>query len=66
MPIDWIDMSEVARMCGISNERAYELARMDILPVVRFGRQIRMDRKKLLEWIDQGGQAYPGGWRKTQ
>ena len=64
MPIDWIDTPEVARICGITPERAYELAREGILPVVRFGRQVRVDRHKLMEWIDQGGKGYSGGWRK--
>jgi excisionase family DNA binding protein len=65
MPIDWIDMPEVARICGVTPERAYELARTGILPAVRFGRQVRVDRNKLMTWIEQGGQAYSGGWKKT-
>jgi len=47
--------------------RAYELARVGILPdgvVVRLGRQIRFDEDALVDWIRGGGQALPGGWKR--
>ncbi|WP_062309855.1 helix-turn-helix domain-containing protein [Alicyclobacillus sendaiensis] len=59
-----LTMAEVAEICGVTVARAYELAREGLLPVVRLGRQLRVDPLQLEEWIRNGGQAYPGGWRK--
>lgn len=57
-------ISEVARVLDLKEDRVYALAREGIIPVIRIGRQLRVDPDKLQEWIDNGGQAYPGGWRK--
>jgi excisionase family DNA binding protein len=54
---------EVAEILGVSVERTYSLARKGVLPVVRVGRQVRVDSEKLKEWIDEGGTSLPGGWR---
>jgi hypothetical protein len=40
------------------------LARRGTLPHFRLGRQIRISRAQLEQFIQQGGQALPGGWRK--
>lgn len=55
---------KVARILDISEQRVYEMARQDLLPHVRLGRQIRIDSQALDDFITQGGQALPGGWRK--
>lgn len=55
---------EVAKTLSISPQRAYELARSNVLPVVRLGRQLRVDPSALAEWVAQGGKALPGGWRR--
>lgn len=55
---------EVARILDISEQRVYELIRAGMLPSVRLGRQVRVDREALEEFIKSGGQAYPGGWKK--
>ena len=34
----------------------YALAREGIIPVVRIGRQVRVDREQLATWIEGGGQ----------
>jgi excisionase family DNA binding protein len=57
-------MPEVARILDISEQRVYELCRRGILPHVRIGRQIRIDKKVLEKWIEGGGQALPGGWKR--
>src|SRR5580698_9452138 len=50
-----------------STARVYELARRGVLPgVVKVGRQIRFDRARICSFIDSGGQALAGGWRKEQ
>lgn len=58
-----LTIPEVADYLKIKKERAYELARLGILPVCRLGRQIRVDATRLAEWIAAGGQALPGGWK---
>ncbi len=55
---------EVARILDTTEGRIYEIARQGILPTVRLGRQIRIDREALEEFIKNGGQALPGGWRR--
>lgn len=63
-----VDAGRVAEILGVSQARTYELARTGILPdgvVVRLGRQIRFDEQSLVEWIRGGGEALPGGWRRT-
>lgn len=50
----------------IDKARFYESVRLNLIGgVVRIGRQIRIDRKKFEEWLDNGGQSLPGGWRKA-
>jgi excisionase family DNA binding protein len=51
---------EVAEILAVSPQRAYELARKDLLPVVRVGRQVRVDPGRLEEWIANGGGAVEG------
>ncbi len=55
---------EVARRLGLTTDRIYELAREGTLPAVRIGRQLRFDPARLQAWIDGGGEALPGGWRR--
>lgn len=59
-------LPEVARILGITKERAYAIARSGLLPTVRIGRQIRVDRQQLNSWIENGGKGFPGGWRRCQ
>ena len=53
MPLLTVD--EVARLLKIRVGRTYELCRSGILPVVRVGRQVRVDGDSLREWIKAGG-----------
>jgi len=55
---------EVARILDTSEQRVYEMARAGILPTVRLGRQIRIDKEALEQFIQDGGQALPGGWKR--
>ena len=57
-------MQHVAERLGVSLQRAYELGRAGILPVVRLGRQMRVEEGQLRAWIESGGRALPGGWRR--
>ena len=57
---------EVAEILDISEDRVYDLARQGIIPVVRLGRVIRVDRAALQEFIKKGGKALPGGWKREK
>lgn len=59
-----LTIEKVALRLGITEARGYELAREKILPVVRLGRQVRVDPDALENFIKNGGQALPGGWKK--
>ncbi|MEW6523647.1 MAG: helix-turn-helix domain-containing protein [Bacillota bacterium] len=59
-----LTIQEVAEILRVTNSRAYEMARTGLLPgVVRLGRQIRVNKVALDEFIRNGGQALPGGWK---
>lgn len=53
---------------GISIYRARELARRPgFFPqglIVRIGRKVYVNPKKVAEFIEAGGKALPGGWRR--
>ena len=56
-----------SKRIGVSIERFYDMVRKGIFPpgvVVRLGRHIRVNPEKLEAFIENGGQALPGGWRK--
>ncbi len=53
-------IDDVAELLDVSRARAYELVRAGLLPVVRLGRQIRVDPAKLEAWLDAGGVGLKG------
>ncbi len=53
------------RILNVKPSRVQELVRQGILPHFRLGRQIRIDRQQLRHFIERGGKALPGGWRRT-
>lgn len=50
---------EVAEILNVSVPRVYELIRAGVLPSVRLGRQVRVDRRKLQAFLDDGGRCLP-------
>ncbi len=57
-----------ARILDVTEGRVYEMIRTELLPpgvVVHLGRQIRIDQDALAEWIQAGGQALPGRWKRV-
>ena len=52
-------IEEVASILDVSRGRAYELARAGILPVVRLGRQLRVDPRSLDAFLQGGGEVVP-------
>ncbi|MNS40854.1 Helix-turn-helix domain protein [compost metagenome] len=56
---------KVAQILDVPHDTIYNMARRGELPgVVRIGRMIRVDSAKLLAWLDEGGKALAGGWRR--
>lgn len=53
-----------AKRLNISTQRAYQLARESVIPVVRLGRQIKIDPEELEKFIKDGGKSLPGGWKR--
>ena len=60
-----LTLKQVADILQISEARAQELARLGLLPVIRLGRQYRVDPDTLEEFLRSGGRALPGGWRRN-
>ena len=56
--------SEVASRLSTSEQRVHELARLGLLPCVRMGRSVRFDASVVEQWIQTGGKAFEGGWRR--
>jgi len=57
-PTHILTAPEVATRLRISPQRAYELARLGLLPCIRIGRQVRFNEASLETWIADGGQGY--------
>ncbi|MCY0895527.1 MAG: helix-turn-helix domain-containing protein [Alicyclobacillaceae bacterium] len=57
--------TDVAERLGITEDAIYRLTRQKVLRGVRIGRTISFDEHALEEWIQKGGQAWNGGWRKN-
>ena len=58
-----VGAQDVAEMLDVSVQRVYDLARQNLLPHVRLGRIVKFDLDRIEQWIADGGQALPGGWR---
>jgi len=55
---------EVAEILGVRPSRVADLIRRSVIKPVRLGRQIRVAPDALSAFIESGGQALPGGWRR--
>lgn len=55
---------ETAIILGEKESRIYDLIRQGILPACHLGRQVRIDSKALEGFIENGGKALPGGWKR--
>ncbi len=52
---DLMKVEEAAKYLKIGRTHCYELIRGGHLPTVQLGRLIRVSRKRLDQWIDEGG-----------
>jgi putative molybdopterin biosynthesis protein len=59
-----LTLPEVAEILRVNENRAADLARRGLIPVVRLGRQVRVSKAQLDEYIAAGGRALPGGWKR--
>lgn len=51
-------VQDVAEILDVTTARVYELARLGLLPVIRLGRQIRVDPRVLDDFIATGGKSF--------
>lgn len=54
----------VADRLGLTEAELYRAVREGVVPAVRIGRRLRFDPVRLNAWLEAGGQALPGGWRR--
>jgi excisionase family DNA binding protein len=59
-----LTLKQTAEILQIKYQRAAEMARTGLLPVIRLGRQVRVCPDQLEAFMAQGGRALPGGWRR--
>jgi len=64
MEKELLTVDEVSALLRVKPPRVCELVRQKLLPAIRLGRQIRIDKAKLEEFLENGGRALPGGWRR--
>ncbi len=65
LPIRFFTVSQVAEMTQLTEHRVYEAVRLQLLPAVRIGRQVRIEETAFLDWVKAGGMTYSGGWRRS-
>lgn len=51
-----LTVPEVSRMLKVSEKTTRRMTQKGVLPVVRFGRCVRVDEQALMQWIAAGGQ----------
>jgi excisionase family DNA binding protein len=61
--IELLTIPEAAALLRVSTARAYDLVRRGLVPAARLGRHIRIDARRLQEFVDAGGRGLEGGWR---
>ncbi len=60
-----LTVDEVAQKLRLPRAGVYALIRECRLPgIVHVGRLIRIREADLLHWIENGGAALPGGWKR--
>ena len=48
-----LNVPQVAQLLGLSRTKVYELIVTEGLPVLKFGRAVRVSFKSLQQWLDQ-------------
>lgn len=60
MEPELLTVSEAAQLLRLSRSHTYDLIREGSLPVVYFGRSVRVPRRALLAWVER--QTRVAGW----
>jgi putative molybdopterin biosynthesis protein len=55
MSNSFLQIAQVSALLEISDTTARRLVKKGVLPAIRVGRQIRIDQRRLQEWLDRGG-----------
>jgi excisionase family DNA binding protein len=55
MSNSFLQISQASTLLEISDTTTRRLVKKGVLPAIRVGRQIRIDRRRLQEWLDNGG-----------
>jgi len=50
-----LKVGDVARRLRLSRGTAYRLIQKGLIPSVRVGRSLRVDERKLEQWLDENG-----------
>ena len=59
-------VAKVARLLDAPEDTVYDGLRRSTIPgLIRVGRLVRVDAAKLTAWLDAGGGALPGGWKRA-
>ena len=59
-----IGVEAVAEAFGLRRQQVYALAKENRLPCVRIGRLVKFNPVVLRAFVEAGGCALPGGWRR--
>ena len=51
---------------SLSDQRVYDAVRQGLIPAVKIGRRIYFSPDQLSRWLEQGGTALSGGWRRAE
>jgi excisionase family DNA binding protein len=51
-----VKADEAAKMIGVGRTKVYEMMASGKLPIVRIGSAVRVNRQRLLEWIEKNTQ----------
>ena len=57
-------VEEVADLVKLSRGRVYEAIRLNLLPAVHIGRQVRIEEQSFQAWVAHGGKTHPGRWKR--
>jgi len=49
---------QIAELVQLTPARVYEAIRLNLLPAVHIGRQVRVEEQALHDWVRNGGQSY--------
>lgn len=58
---------ETCRWSGLDPQHLYRLVNNGVIPpgvAITLGRRKFINRERFIDWLDSGGAAYAGGWRR--